>query len=244
MALQLILGSCGCGKSHVMYEQLIKDSLEHPQQNYIVIVPEQYTMQTQKNIVSMHPRHGVMNIDILSFGRLAFRIFEELGRNDARVLEDTGKRMVIRKVLEQKRRELKVFGGSIPKTGFSGEIKSMISELLQYNVSPGQLEDCVRQLPDHSVLGENAALDCVIYQGFKDYIEGHFLTAEEILTRLCPLIMDSSIIKESYIYLDNFTGFTPAQYQVLSPASYLQQRGADDADSGYTHQSLSYLSQL
>lgn len=216
MALQLILGSCGCGKSHVMYEQLIKDSLEHPQQNYIVIVPEQYTMQTQKNIVSMHPRHGVMNIDILSFGRLAFRIFEELGRNDARVLEDTGKRMVIRKVLEQKRRELKVFGGSIPKTGFSGEIKSMISELLQYNVSPGQLEDCVRQLPDHSVLGEKLKDLGVIYQGFKDYIEGHFLTAEEILTRLCPLIMDSSIIKESYIYLDNFTGFTPAQYQVLS----------------------------
>lgn len=216
MALQLILGSCGCGKSHRMYEQLIKASMEHPQQNYMVIVPEQYTMQTQKNIVSMHPRHGVMNIDILSFGRLAFRVFEELGRNDARVLEDTGKRMVIRKVLEQKRRELHVFGGSIPKTGFSGEIKSMISELLQYNVSVDQLAACAEQLPDHSVLGEKLRDLTVIYEGFKEYIEGHFLTAEEILTRLSPLIRDSAQVRDSYIYLDNFTGFTPAQYGVLA----------------------------
>ena len=79
-------------------------------------------MQTQKNIVSMHPRHGVMNIDILSFGRLAFRVFEELGRNDARVLEDTGKRMVIRKVLEQKRRELHVFGAASQRQDFPGKL--------------------------------------------------------------------------------------------------------------------------
>lgn len=35
--------------------------------HYIVIVPEQYTMQTQKDLVEEHPSHVLMNIDVLSF---------------------------------------------------------------------------------------------------------------------------------------------------------------------------------
>ena len=46
---------------------------------YYVIVPEQFTMQTQKTLVEMHPQKGILNIDVLSFERLAYRIFEEVG---------------------------------------------------------------------------------------------------------------------------------------------------------------------
>ena len=152
MSLQLIIGSGGSGKSYRMYEKLIEESIVHPEECFIVIVPEQYTMQTQKNIVSMHPRHGVMNIDIVSFGRLAYRVFEELGVQTSKILEDTGKRMVIRKVLENKRGELTVFSGSVRKSGFCGELKSMISELLQYNISPKRLNQCMEQMNGSSVL--------------------------------------------------------------------------------------------
>ena len=215
MALQLIIGSCGSGKSYRMYEKLIERSMAHPEENFIVIVPEQYTMQTQKNIVSMHPRHGVMNIDIVSFGRLAYRVFEELSVPTAKILEDTGKRMVIRKILENKRRELSVFSGSVRKSGFCGELKSMVSELLQYNISPERLTQCMEQMNQSSVLYGKLKDLTLVYEGFKDYIEGHYLTAEEILTHLCPYMADSRIIRESRIYLDNFTGFTPAQYMVM-----------------------------
>lgn len=62
------------------------------------IVPEQYTMQTQKELVRLHPRHGLLNIDVLSFKRLAYRVFEDLGVQLPQVLDDMGKSMVIRKV--------------------------------------------------------------------------------------------------------------------------------------------------
>lgn len=216
MALQFIIGSSGSGKSYRMYKELIDISMAHPEENFIIIVPEQYTMQTQKNIVQMHPRHGVMNIDILSFARLAHRIFEEQGQSYTHILEDTGKRMVIRKVLEQKRRQLGVFTGSIRKSGFSGELKSMISELLQYNITPHMLEDCLEKMGGASVLSGKLKDLSLIYEGFKEYIEGHYLTAEEILDRLCPLICDSQIIRDSRIYMDNFNGFTPSQYHLLA----------------------------
>ena len=78
MSLQFIFGGSGSGKTRYLYETLIRQSMEEPKVQYFAIVPEQFTMQTQKDIVMLHPQHGTMNIDIVSFQRLAYRIFEEL----------------------------------------------------------------------------------------------------------------------------------------------------------------------
>ena len=50
MALQFIFGNSGSGKSHYLYQKVIEDSMNHPDLNYLVLVPEQFTMQTQKDL--------------------------------------------------------------------------------------------------------------------------------------------------------------------------------------------------
>ncbi len=92
MSLQFIIGSSGIGKTHYACEQIIRESMENPQHLYYIIVPEQFTMQTQKNVVEMHPGKGILNIDVLSFQRLAYRIFEETGGAMEVLLDDTGKK--------------------------------------------------------------------------------------------------------------------------------------------------------
>ena len=80
MSLQFIIGNSGAGKSGTAYEKYHPGSVSmNPDRLYYVIVPEQFTMQTQKTLVEMHPDGGILNIDILSFERLAYRVFEEVG---------------------------------------------------------------------------------------------------------------------------------------------------------------------
>ena len=136
MSLQLILGGSGTGKSTRLYQMIVERSIQFPDEKTLLIVPEQKTMQAQKNIVMHHPRHGVMNVDVLSFERLAYRIFEELGLNQKEILEDTGKSMIIRRILTEHEEKLSAFRGNIRKKGFVDEVKSMLSELLQYGVTP------------------------------------------------------------------------------------------------------------
>ena len=45
MSLQLILGGSGAGKSTYLYSSIIEESINNPDTDYIIIVPEQYTMQ-------------------------------------------------------------------------------------------------------------------------------------------------------------------------------------------------------
>ena len=58
MALQLILGSSGAGKSYQLYQQIIEESIQNPGRDYLVLVPEQFSMETQKDLVRLHPNHG------------------------------------------------------------------------------------------------------------------------------------------------------------------------------------------
>ena len=67
MPLQFILGSSGSGKSRYLYETVIKESLAAPKENFLILVPEQFTMEIQRNLIELHPRKGILNIDVLSF---------------------------------------------------------------------------------------------------------------------------------------------------------------------------------
>ena len=69
MSLQFVLGSSGSGKTEYVYGQIVAQAGEHPKKNYLVIVPEQFTMQTQQKLVELAPNHAIMNIDVLSFKR-------------------------------------------------------------------------------------------------------------------------------------------------------------------------------
>ena len=215
MALQLILGGSGYGKSRRMYKDLIRASIEHPQFNYMIIVPEQYTLQVQKKIVQMHPNHGMRNIDVVSFVRLAHRVFEELGTDRTLILEDIGKMMVLRRIIGRMAGELSVFKGNVRKQGFTGEMKSTISELLQYHVDPKQLADLCGSLTESPLLSGKLKDIGKIYEAFCREIEQRYITAEELLDRLTAVIFRSALIKNSYIYIDEFTGFTPSQYALI-----------------------------
>jgi len=215
MSLQLVLGNSGAGKSYELYQSIIQQSIEYPNKNFIIIVPEQFTMQTQKELVSLHPHKGILNIDILSFGRLAFRVFEEIGKEQRIILDDTGKNLVIRKLAGQVQGNLKVLGKNLKKIGYISEVKSIISELTQYNISAEQLEQVIDSTKEKPRLNYKLQDIALIYQAFEDYLQNKYITAEEILLALCQVIPDSDMVKNSIFALDGFTGFTPVQNEVL-----------------------------
>ena len=215
MALQFIMGPPGSGKSHYLYEKVTKASLEHPETNYIVLVPEQFTMQTQKDLVMASPRKGIMNVDVLSFGRLAHRIFEETGGNQRTVLDDVGKSFVLRKIAGDCEAELRVLGSNLKKTGYIGEVKSVISEFTQYDIQEETLEQMIEEVEDSSNLYYKLQDIKTIYHGFREYLREKYITGEELLDVLCTVVGKSKILKDSVVVLDGFTGFTPVQNKLL-----------------------------
>ena len=215
MALQFIFGGAGAGKSYYIYNNIIQQSIENPEKQYLILVPEQFTMQTQKELVTMHPRKGICNIDVLSFERLAFRVLTEMGESQRVLLEETGKSMVLRRVAQEKKKELKILGAKMDKQGYISQMKSMVSELRQYEISTEDLEDILENLASSPELYYKLQDIKTLYQGFFDYLEGSFITQEEVLDAMGRVAPLSKKLKDSVLVLDGYTGFTPIQIQLL-----------------------------
>lgn len=216
MSLHFILGSSGSGKSELLYKSIIKASAEQKHRNFLVIVPEQYTMATQKKLVQLHPGHSIMRTDILSFQRLANRVFAELGLEGQTILDDTGKNLIIRKVMENHRKELGAFAGNLDKTGFVSEVKSVISELLQYAIAPDDMPQIITAVAGNGALVDKLTDIEVVYRAFMKYTERDYITSESLLSMLAQHVHESAIIRDSVIAIDGFTGFTPVQYGLLA----------------------------
>ena len=215
MSLQFITGSSGCGKSHFIYEKIIRESMEHPNQRYYFLVPDQDTLQTERELLNLHPRKTLLNIDVLSFNRLAYRIFGEVGGDTRPILEETGKSLVLQKVAWDRRRELKVLGSALKKPGTISQMKSLVSELMQYQVEPEDLDQWLPRQENRRLLAWKLEDVRTIYRGFSDYLRDRYLTAEEVPGVLCQVIGKSRLLKGSTVVLDGFTGFTPVQNKVL-----------------------------
>lgn len=215
MGLRFYIGGSGAGKSKQLYDDIIRRSMEESGRNFLIVVPDQFTMQTQKELVLSHPRGGIMNIDVLSFGRLSHRIFEEVGGNEKPVLDDTGKSLIIRKLAENRAKELETLGGNLNKIGYIHEVKSVLSEFMQYGIGEKELESLVEYSKPRGSLHYKLRDLKVLYHDFLSYINEKYITTEETLDLLCSVLHKSKVIRDAVIVFDGFTGFTPIQNHLI-----------------------------
>ena len=204
MSLRFCFGPSGAGKSYQIYKEIIDRSMENSKQNFLIIVPDQFTMQTQKELVTMHERGGIMNIDVLSFGRLSHRILEEVGGQSIPVLDDTGKSLVLQKVAMSIREKLPVLGSHLHKQGYIQEIKSAISEFMQYGIGTEDVDRLIQYAEKRGALYYKLKDLEMLYREFMEYIAGHFITKEEKLDVLRRSMDRSKILKDSVVVFDGF----------------------------------------
>ncbi len=225
MSLRMITGRSGQGKTQYLVNEVIRRSAACPKQKFYVIVPEQFSLEMQRDMVKKHPRHGFFHIDVLSFHRLAYRIFQDCGHRPKDILEDLGISLVLRKILSERENELLFFKKSMKNPGFIDKLKSMMIEFISYGVSWNQ----IKELPDQLEKKENLQNKCrelgTIYEDLVKTIEGRFMVTEQILDVAGQFVDQAPMLKDAVFYLDGFTGFTPVQLkfikQLLIPSAQI-----------------------
>ena len=216
MGLTFILGASGAGKTEWMYRKALQTAAEHPERTVLVIVPEQFSLQTMKDLIVRSETKSMSNIEVLSFLRLSYRVFEELGMEPGELLSDTGKSLLSTRMVSRVAKELRVFAPNLHKIGFVEEMKSLISEFYQYAVTPESLEEMKMLAEGEPVLYRKLQDVEVVYRAFSEYIDGKYLATETVSDVLAGVIGRSSVLADCDVFFDGFTGFTPSQYRLLT----------------------------
>lgn len=215
MALQFIMGAAGSGKTTWLYDKVIREAGEHPEMQYIMLVPDQFTLETQKDFVLRSEGGGILNIDVLSFHRLAYRALEEIPALRKTVLEDMGKMMLLRKVFTEQKEHLQYFKRGLHRSGFLDECKSFLCELEQYAIEDADFDIMLETVGEDTLMGMKIADLRLIRQAFQEKMGERYMMAEELIPQLVRVVKSLEMMKHCVVCLDGFTGFTPTQYELL-----------------------------
>ena len=214
MALQFILGGSGSGKSEYVKKLAIDLATADRRNNILMIVPDQFTMQTQWDMANSHPDGGIINIDVLSFSRLPRKVFEEVGQPKRMLLDDTGKCLLIKRGASKIKDDLLVLYKGMDNAGWAGEVKSVLSEFMQYNVSPEDL-DAIKEKCSSDDLKKKLSDLKLLYEVFLKECEDKYITREELLDMFIERLPLSKKMEKSVVIFDGFTGFTPIQIKAI-----------------------------
>jgi ATP-dependent helicase/nuclease subunit B len=218
MSLRFIYGRCGTGKSEYCLENIKKNIENNTENNYIekqvLLVPEQYSFQAEKNMLSVVGASGILNSEVLSFKRLCNRVFNEVGGITRRRINDCGKNMIIYSVIETVKDKLKIFKETSSKQGFIDIISDSIKEFKRYNISKEILLETIEGVEDTELKLKLYDL-AVIYEEFEKELHKTYIDSEDELTFLAQKLDACSSYDGAEIWIDEFTTFTPQQYNII-----------------------------
>ena len=215
--LQFVFGASGSGKTEFCIRKALEEAEKDLNHNVYYLVPEQDTLAMQKRIV-MHENNkgrGIINLDVLSFQRLYYASFSHRNKTVPKALDEMGKVMVLSLVAEKYNRNLLYFQGEIDKPGFLEEAKSLISECMQYGISPENLSTCALKSVK-KLTGAKLHDMALLYKGFLSWLLEHGKYTEEGIHDLAlEHVLEDPNYKNASFFLDGFTGFTVSELRCL-----------------------------
>ena len=214
MGLRFIIGRAGTGKTTLCMEEIIKQS-NTGKKRQVLIVPEQFTSQAERDLIQKTGQNAILTAEVLSFGRLAHRVFSKKGIGSRIPLGDMGKAMALRKILLQEKEHISYFQSVMDKPGFVDQLGLTISEFFQYRVSPEQTE-ALSQSESLSQGAREKLNDLThIYRSYLEFLQQEYISSDETLGLLAEKLDDTVGFGNTEFWLDGFYGFTPQEYSVI-----------------------------
>ena len=214
MGIRFIFGRAGSGKSYYCLNQIKKKLTNDKNNKLIILVPDQYTFQTEKKLLEYVGEKSLLRAEVLSFKRMATRVFDKCGGRAINVIEDSGKNMLIYKLLKDKGEELKYFNRISKQQGFVGIVSKSITEFKKYNISEEILKEKELEIEDRD-LKEKVSDLASIYETFNESLHKEYIDSEDILSILAKKLNEFHLYNDAEIWVDEFTTFTPQQLEVL-----------------------------
>ena len=209
MGLKIVYGKSGSGKSEYIFNE-IKNKIYGNEKIYI-ITPEQFSFTAEKKLLEAVENNAVINAEVLTFERMAYRVMNEVGGVTKTNLSESGKSMLIYNILDTQKNNLKFLGKSDKNIEV---VSKSITELKKHNINLEMLQETTEQIKDLYLKTKLQDI-CLLYQNFQDKIKENYIDENDVLTILKEQLEKTDMFKDTLIYIDEFAGFTPQEYSII-----------------------------
>ncbi len=216
MSLRFIYGRSGSGKTRYCLNEIKSRIAGGAAHTLVLLVPEQFTLQAERVLISVLEAGGIIKAEVLSFRRLAFRVFNEAGGITYPHIHSAGKSMIIYNILDKMRDSFKVFSKSADHQGFVSALSSLFTEFKRHNIAPEALGNASKAFEEGSPLKDKLMELFFVYAAFERTIAERYRDSDDDLTLASKKLDSTALYDGAEIWIDGFTGFTPQEYLVMA----------------------------
>ena len=210
MSLRFIIGRSGTGKTSYCFKEIAGLVSDNNNKIYI-ITPEQFSFTAEQNLLNAVKSKAVINAEVLTFERMAYRVLNEIGGTLKTNLSDCGRTMLLYSILDEHKNNLKILG----KTEKNLDVISrVITELKKHNVNSDILYATEEKI-DNKRLEYKLDDINLLLNSFEKAIKDNFIDENDLLTMLYENIDKVDMFSKTIIYIDEFAGFTKQEYLII-----------------------------
>lgn len=236
--VKIIVESHNSNKSDWLYNFFIEKSRREDDKTKVnlkeklyLVVPEQDTNEKQRIMMGKASEYGygILNIDVVSFDRIAHNVFDILNiePRKEKIIDDDAKTMMIMLILSKHKDELNYYRKMVKKVGFAKKLTQVMSEFYAYDVTEEDINAVIKKCdkePNRYPNIKNKLLDFwTIYKEFKGKFQkdedtvsdDKYTIREDKYDKLDKVISKVDIFKDAIVAFEGFTGFTPVQLSIF-----------------------------
>lgn len=214
MGIYYITGRSGTGKTRLVYKE-IGEALSRGEERLILMVPEQFTLQAESDLINSLDLPGLFNVEVVSLTRLAYKVFSEAGGLTRTHINDQGRHMVLRKILDDLVDELTVYRTVSVQKGFIDKINTALAELKKHDVTADRLKEAAWALEGSGLLKHKLLDIAKIYEAFNEYLSGRYIDSEDAINLLIEKMDQAQFLRGASVWMDGFDYFAPQTVRVI-----------------------------
>lgn len=215
MGIRFIYGRSGTGKSKFCIDEIKNNISEKGNKNrLILLVPEQYTFTVENKILKSIGEHAFLRTEVLSFKKMAHEVFEQYGGRVKEIIKESGRNMLIHRVLNENMESLDYFKKISREQGFNEIISEVISEFKKYDINIDNLRSVDEKINDLELVQKLKELR-IIYEAFNLKMHENYIDGDDELTLLGKKLLGTDAYLGSEVWIDEFTNFTPQQLEII-----------------------------
>lgn len=204
-----------CGRESIDKEKYIFEQIGKVAKPCLVIVPDQYTLEGEKQALNFLDTSCLLDVEIVSTSRLGSRILAKTGGGRVELLDKYGRHMLLVSIMNRLRDELEVFAVSALKPDFLELANNLISQLKQYDIEPALLSELANGLEADSLLAGKLRDFYKIYSTYEEEISGKFTDSEDLIELYLSKIKDWNDLDGKDIWVYGFDSFAPKALRIM-----------------------------
>lgn len=211
--LQFVTGRAGSGKTEYLRREIAVRSKDC--EGCIMLVPEQYSFETEKAVMHLAGPQKANCIQVLSFTRLADLIFRTEGGISGRRLSDGGRRMMMNMAIAACQDHLMLYAAAGKSGRLTDTMLNAVNEMKMCGITGADLRDAAHRQPGEGLSGKLREI-ALIGETYDAMVAASYLDARDDLTRLAEKLETSNFFTGRYVAVDSFEGFTVQELRVLA----------------------------